>query len=77
MRWPDHRSLCDCYHMLATLLIIPLGAIITVRAALFGLQAWTLLLLGLAFVALGIVRLRATASPRAGTHGPANARKRP
>jgi hypothetical protein len=46
------------YRALVSLLIIPLGAIIAVRAAMAGPQAWMLILLGLAFVGLGIVRLR-------------------
>jgi len=46
------------YRALVSLLIIPLGLIIVVRASMVGLQAWTLIILGLAFVALGILRLR-------------------
>ncbi len=46
------------YRALVSLLIIPLGLIIIVRASMVGLQAWTLIILGLAFVALGIFRLR-------------------
>ena len=46
------------YRALVSLLIIPLGVIIIVRASMAGLQAWTLIVLGLAFVALGIFRLR-------------------
>ena len=46
------------YRALVSLLIIPLGAIITARAAMAGPQAWMLILLGLAFIVLGIVRLR-------------------
>jgi hypothetical protein len=45
------------YRLLVSLLIIPLGAIIAVRAVLVGVQAWVLIVLGLAFVGLGIVRL--------------------
>jgi hypothetical protein len=56
MREP--RSLRERYRMLVSLLIIPLGIIILVRAALLGWQAWTLILMGLAFVFLGCVRLR-------------------
>ncbi len=52
-------SLRERYRMLVSLLIIPLGLIIIVRAAMFGLQAWTLIVLGIAFVALGVVRVRA------------------
>jgi hypothetical protein len=51
------RSFRERYRILVSLLIIPLGAIITIRALLFGLQAWTLVILGLAFIALGGVRL--------------------
>ena len=46
------------YRALVSLLIIPLGIIIIVRASMVGLQAWTLIILGLAFVVLGLVRLR-------------------
>ena len=46
------------YRALVSLLIIPLGVIIIVRASMAGLQAWTLIVLGLAFVALGIFRLQ-------------------
>ena len=46
------------YRALVSLLIIPLGVIIIVRASMAGIQAWTLIVLGLAFVALGVVRLR-------------------
>ena len=45
------------YRLLVSLLIIPLGAIIVVRAVMVGTQAWTLIVLGLAFVGLGILRL--------------------
>ncbi len=51
------KSLRERYRMLVSLLIMPLGAIITIRALMFGLQAWTLVILGLAFIALGAVRL--------------------
>ncbi len=47
------------YRALVSLLIIPLGVIIIVRASMAGLQAWTLIILGLAFVVLGIFRLHA------------------
>jgi hypothetical protein len=47
------------YRALVSLFIIPLGFIIIVRASMIGLQAWTLIVLGLAFVVLGILRLRA------------------
>ena len=56
---PQQLSLRERYRALVSLLIIPLGLIIIVRAAMFGLQAWTLIVLGIAFVALGVVRLRA------------------
>jgi uncharacterized membrane protein YecN with MAPEG domain len=46
------------YRALVSLLIIPLGIIIIVRASMTGIQAWTLIVLGLAFVGLGVVRLR-------------------
>lgn len=46
------------YRLLVSLLIIPLGIVIFVRGLLAGVQGWTLVALGLAFVALGIVRLR-------------------
>lgn len=49
------------YRAFVSLLIIPLGMIIVVRAAMVGIQAWTLIVLGLAFVVLGIVRLRSYA----------------
>ena len=52
-------SFRECYRVLVSWLIIPLGLIIMVRASMIGLQAWTLIVLGLAFVGLGIVRLRA------------------
>ncbi len=47
-----------------SLLIIPLGAIIVVRAVMAGTQAWALIVLGLAFVGLGIVRLYTYARDR-------------
>jgi len=52
-------SLRERYRALVSLLIIPLGMIIIVRAVMFGVQAWTLIVLGMAMVGLGIVRLRA------------------
>jgi uncharacterized membrane protein YecN with MAPEG domain len=51
------RSLRERYRMLVSLLIIPLGVIIVVRASMVGVQAWTLIILGLAFIGLGVVRL--------------------
>ena len=56
------RSLRERYRMLVSLLIIPLGAIIVVRASMVGVQAWTLIILGLAFIGLGVVRLLAYSS---------------
>lgn len=58
---PQRLSMREQYRALVSLLIIPLGLIIIVRAAMVGLQAWTLIVLGLAFVVLGLVRLRAYA----------------
>lgn len=55
----QRSSLRERYRALVSLLIIPLGMIIIVRAAMFGLQAWTLIVLGMAMVGLGIVRLQA------------------
>ncbi len=52
-------SMREHYRALVSFLIVPLGLIIIVRASMAGLQAWTLIILGLAFVVLGIVRLRA------------------
>ncbi|MBX5452143.1 hypothetical protein [Thermogemmatispora sp.] len=46
------------YRRVVSILLIPLGLIISLRALGLGWQAWTLVLLGLAFVALGIVRLQ-------------------
>ena len=57
-------SFRERYRALVSLLIIPLGMIIIVRAAMFGLQAWTLIVLGLAMIGLGIVRLRAYTQQR-------------
>jgi|GEM_PF-1030277 uncharacterized membrane protein YecN with MAPEG domain len=51
------RSLRDRYRLVVAVLIIPLGMVIVVRAAMVGWPAWTLMVLGLAFVGLGIVRL--------------------
>ncbi len=53
-----HFPLRERYRAFVSLAIIPLGIIIVVRAALFGLEAWTLILLGLAFIGLGMIRLR-------------------
>ncbi|WP_376796007.1 hypothetical protein [Thermogemmatispora sp.] len=46
------------YRQVVSVLIIPLGMIISLRALWLGWQAWTLMLLGLAFVSLGLVRLQ-------------------
>jgi len=59
MKERPQRLLRERYRMLVSLLIIPLGAIIVVRASMAGVQAWTLIILGLAFIGLGVVRLRA------------------
>ena len=53
----QRSSLRERYRLLVSILIIPLGAIITVRAFMFGMQAWMLIILGLAFIGLGVVRL--------------------
>jgi len=55
----QQASLRERYRALVSLLIIPLGMIIIVRAVMFGVQAWTLIVLGMAMIGLGIVRLRA------------------
>jgi hypothetical protein len=59
MKSQQQLSPRERYRLVVSLLIIPLGLIISIRAAMFGIQAWTLILLGLAFVGLGIVRVRA------------------
>lgn len=64
------------YRALVSLLIIPLGAIITARAAMAGPQAWMLILLGLAFIVLGIVRLRTMTSSTPAQISTARRRKR-
>ena len=58
---PQRLPRREQYRALVSLLIIPLGLTIIVRASLVGLQAWTLIVLGSAFVVLGVVRLRAYA----------------
>lgn len=68
-------SLRERYRVLVSLLIIPLGLIIIVRAAMFGLQAWTLIVLGIAFVALGAIRVRAYAQNRSTQSMPSRKRK--
>ncbi len=64
---PQRLPARERYRALVSLLIIPLGLIIIVRASMIGLQAWTLIVLGLAFVVLGIVRLRAYAQYKRGS----------
>jgi uncharacterized membrane protein YecN with MAPEG domain len=59
-RRPPKRSPRERYRLLVSILVIPLGLIIVVRASLIGLQAWTLILLGLALVGLRVVRLWAS-----------------
>ncbi len=56
---PQRLPLRQRYRALVSLLIIPLGIIIIIRASLVGVQAWTLIVLGIAFVGLGLLRLRA------------------
>ncbi len=56
---PQRLPLRERYRALVSLLIIPLGIIILIRASLVGVQAWTLIVLGIAFVGLGLLRLRA------------------
>ncbi len=53
----NKRSLRERYRLVVGVLIIPLGAIIAVRASMAGIQAWTLIILGLAFIGLGVMRL--------------------
>ena len=60
----QQASFRERYRALVSLLIIPLGMIIIVRGAMFGVQAWTLIVLGMAMVGLGIVRLRVYAQQR-------------
>jgi uncharacterized membrane protein YecN with MAPEG domain len=72
---PQQLSLRERYRALVSLLIIPLGLIIIVRAAMFGLQGWTLIVLGVALVALGVVRLRVYAQHRHTQSLPARKRK--
>lgn len=59
MKERQQFTLRERYRMLVSLLIIPLGIIIIVRASMAGLQGWSLILMGLAFAGLGIIRLRA------------------
>ena len=72
---PQQLSLRERYRALISLLIIPLGLIIIVRAAMFGIQAWTLIVLGIALVALGVVRLRVYAQHRHTQSLPSRKRK--
>ena len=73
---PQPLSKREHYRALVSLLIIPLGVIILVRAFMFGLAAWTLIVLGFAFVALGIIRLHAYMQYRRGQGMTPNTRKR-
>ncbi len=73
---PQQLSRREHYRALVSLLIIPLGLIIIVRASMAGLQAWTLIILGLAFVALGIFRLRAFIQYKRALSLTASSRKR-
>ena len=56
-----HLSGRERYRLLVSLLIIPLGIIIVIRAGMVGAQAWMLIVLGVAFVGLGTVRLHSYA----------------
>ncbi len=56
-----HLSKRERYRLLVSLLIIPLGIIIVIRAVMVGAQAWMLIVLGVAFVGLGTVRLHSYA----------------
>ena len=73
---PQRLPARERYRALVSLFIIPLGLIIIVRASMIGLQAWTLIVLGLAFVALGIVRLRAYAQHKLARGSTPGSRKR-
>ena len=73
---PQRLLARERYRVLVSLLIIPLGLIIIVRASMVGPQAWTLIVLGLAFVALGIVRLRAYAQHKLARGSTVGSRKR-
>jgi uncharacterized membrane protein YecN with MAPEG domain len=73
---PQSLPVRERYRALVSLLIIPLGLIIIVRASMVGPQAWTLIVLGLAFVALGIVRLRAYAQHKLARGSTSGSRKR-
>jgi uncharacterized membrane protein YecN with MAPEG domain len=72
---PQQLSLRERYRALVSLLIIPLGLIIIVRAAMFGLQGWTLIVLGIALVTLGVARLRVYAQNRHTQSLPSRKRK--
>jgi uncharacterized membrane protein YecN with MAPEG domain len=69
-------SLRERYRALVSLLIIPLGIIIIVRASMVGIQAWTVIVLGLAFVVLGVVRLRTYMQQRRAQGSRLSSRKR-
>ena len=73
---PQRLSRREQYRAVVSLLIIPLGFIIIVRASMVGLQAWMLIVLGIAFVALGIVRLRTYAQYKRAPGSTAGRRKR-
>jgi len=73
---PQRLSRREQYRAVVSLLIIPLGFIIIVRASMVGLQAWMLIVLGIAFVALGIVRLRTYAQYKRAPGSTAGQRKR-
>ncbi|WP_052889058.1 TMEM128 family protein [Thermogemmatispora carboxidivorans] len=57
-RMQNSRNWRGRYRQMVSVLFIPLGMIMSLRALWLGWQAWTLVLLGLAFVALGVVRLQ-------------------
>jgi uncharacterized membrane protein YecN with MAPEG domain len=73
---PQRLPMRERYRALVSLLIVPLGLIIIVRASMVGLQAWTLIILGLAFVVLGFVRLYAYAHYRRAQGSTLSKRKR-
>ena len=73
---PQRLPIREQYRAMVSLLIIPLGLIIVVRASMIGLQAWTLIILGLAFIVLGLVRLRAYAHYKRAQGSTVSKRKR-
>jgi len=73
---PHRLPTREHYRALVSLLIIPLGLIIIARASMVGLQAWTLIVLGLAFVVLGLVRLRSYAHYKRAQGSTVSKRKR-